>query len=184
MRKIKLYELLFSIDCDLADLHRSKTCPYCGAPLHASNYWRKPRGGPDDLPQELLLRHSFCCSNETCRKRSLPVSCRFWHRKVYWGVVLLMIVTLRQERTEGYSFGKLKRLFNVSTHTIKRWISYFKQVFPLSRVWQRIKGRIGIQLSTGQLPGTLVLFFIKQSPSIDIGLIRSIKLLSGGLEMG
>jgi len=183
LQKIKLYQLLFFIDCGLAESLRAKGCPICGAPLHVSNYLRKPRGGPDGIPEEFKIRHSFCCYREECRKRALPISCRFWHRKVYWSVVILIVTTLRQGRIKGYSAGKLQRMFKISHHTLKRWMLYFEQIFPLSRIWQRIKGRIGLNISQSDLPGAVILFFIEQSESVEVGVIQSIKFLSGAFEM-
>ena len=129
LQRITLYELLFQIDQELAEQKRTHNCPFCGSALHVSNYLRKPRGGPDNIPEKLLCRHSFCCSSESCRKRVLPISCRFWERKVYWGVVILVVMTLKQGRANGYGAGKLTRLFDISRHTLKRWIAYFKQAF-------------------------------------------------------
>ncbi|MBT4289146.1 MAG: hypothetical protein HOD92_17610 [Deltaproteobacteria bacterium] len=57
LQKIKLYQLLYLIDVYLAECLKAKACPYCGAPLHVSNYFRKLRGGPDNLPEEFLIRH-------------------------------------------------------------------------------------------------------------------------------
>lgn len=183
IQNAKLFQLLFLIDKDLAEMQKSRACPFCGSPIHTSNYFRKPRGGPDSLPDQLLIRHSFCCSAEGCRKRVLPVSCRFWDRKVYWGVVILVMMTLQQGRTDGYSIGRLKRLFGVSRHTLKRWIIYFKQVFPFSHTWQRIKGRIGFEIPPDVLPRALVLYFIKQAESTEKGLTQSVRFLLGGPAM-
>lgn len=183
IQKVKLYQLLFFIDKDLAEQQRIKACPFCGSSLHTSNYARKPRGGPDNLPDELLIRHSFCCSEEGCRKRVLPVSLRFWERKVYWGVVILVIMTLKQRRTEGYSAGKLIQLFGISRHTLKRWIHYFRQHFPFTRRWKQLKGLVGFEISPDLLPGALVLFLIERFESVEEGLIQSLRLLLGGVEM-
>ncbi len=183
IQKVKLYQLLFLIDENLAEQKRRKNCPFCGSPLHSSNYLRKPRGGPEDIPEDFLIRHSFCCSEEGCRKRALPVSCRFWERKVYWGVVILVIVTLRQKRSKGFSAGKLIRLFVISRHTLKRWMIYFEKIFPSTNKWKGIKGRIGLEISRDVLPGKLVLFFIEQFESEEKGLIESLRLLLGGPEM-
>jgi hypothetical protein len=183
LQKIKLYQLLYFIDVDLAECLRAKACPYCGAPLHVSNYFRKPRGGPDNLPEEFLIRHSFCCYNEGCRKRALPVSCRFWHRKVYWGAVILVVTTLRQGRTVGYSAGKLQKMFGISHHTLKRWMIYFEQIFPFSRIWQKCKGRIGFNISHSNLPGVVVLYYVKQFESAEVGVIQSLQFLLGGFDM-
>ncbi len=182
IQKVKLYNLLFLIDKDLAERQRDKTCPFCGSPLHYSNYTRKPRGGPDNLPEEYLIRHSLCCSNEGCRRRVLPPSLRFWGRRVYFGAVMLVIMTLHHRRTDGYSAGKLKKLFDISRHTLNRWINYFESIFPFSNQWQKVKGRIGIGISNNDLPAAVVSYFIKHSVSIEAGLIGSLRFLSGGLE--
>lgn len=180
---VKLYQLLFLIDQDLAELKRVKNCPYCGSSIHASNYLRKPRGGPDNLPETLSLRHSFCCSAEECRRRVLPASLRFWEKKVYWGLVILVTVTLKQGRAEGYSASKLKRLVGISRQTLKRWMLYFKRVFPVSDRYKRLKGHIGFEIDTGSIPSALVLFFIKRFESVEKGLLMSLQVLSGGAEM-
>ncbi len=183
LQKAKIFQVLYLIDEEIAERQRLEACPFCGSPLHYSNYLRKPRGGPDNLPEELLIRHSFCCAKEECRKRVLPVSCRFWNRKVYWGAVILVIMTLQQNRTEGYSAGKLMKLFAISRQTLKRWLDYFRQIFPSSSIWQRIKGHIGIEISPNDLPKVVVLFFIKQAESEQRGLINSLRFLLGGFKM-
>jgi hypothetical protein len=180
---IELFKILFFIDTDLAERFRLKACPHCGAPLHSANYPRSPRGGPENIPDQWLIRHSFCCSNEHCRRRALPPSCRFWDRKVYWGSVILVALTLRQGRHEGYSINKLTKKFGVSRHTLKRWITYFQEVFPISHRWKRIKGQISIFTSHDDLPGIVIHLFIRQSRNTMFGLINSIKFLSGGFEM-
>ena len=78
----RFWQFLFSVDLDMADTTRSKGCS-CGGRLHRADYPRKPRGGPDDLPEEYRQRLSFCCDRDGCRKRSTPPSVRFLGRKVY-----------------------------------------------------------------------------------------------------
>ena len=67
-RDASFWLFLLSIDQDLAESARKKPCP-CGGRLHCANYPRKPRGGPDDLPEQYRYRLSFCCDREGCRKR-------------------------------------------------------------------------------------------------------------------
>ena len=183
IQKVKLYHLLFLIDKDLAERQREKACPFCNSSLHYSNYTRKPRGGPDDLPEEYLLRHSLCCSNEGCRRRVLPESIRFWDQRVYFGVVMLVVMTLRQKRTDGYSASRLMKIFGLSRHTLKRWIIYFENIFPFSLRWRKVKGRMGIDMSNDDFPAVVVSYFIKHSVSASVGLIGSLAFLSGGLEL-
>ena len=183
IRNVKLYQLLFFIDTDLAEQKRGNSCPFCGAPLHTSNYLRKPRGGPGNIPEAFSIRHSLCCSAENCRRRVLPPSLRFWDRKVYWGIVILVTVVLRQQRTQGLSAGKIVQLLGISRHTLKRWIHYFTKIFPASDRWKRISGLTGVAPDTGSIPSTLVLFFIERSGSVEDGLIRSLQLFSGGVDV-
>lgn len=183
LQKIELFKILFYIDTDLAERFRQKACPYCSGTLHSANYDRKPRGGPGNIPDQWLVRHSFCCSRESCRRRALPPSCRFWDRKVYWGAVILVALTLKQGRYEGYSINKLSKIFGVARYTIKRWITCFKEDFPSSDRWKRIKGQINIYISHNDLPGTLIHFFIQELKNTEFGLINSIKFLSGVFEM-
>ena len=183
IRNVKLYQLLFFIDKDLADQKRVNACPFCGAPLHTFNYFRNPRGAPGNIPELLTLRHSLCCSAENCRKRVMPPSLRFWDRKVYWSIVILVTVVLQQKRTEGYSAGKIMKMVGISRHTLKRWIHYFKEVFPESGRWKRIRGRMGVEVGRGQNPSAIILFFIERSGSTEDGLIRSLQLFLGGADV-
>lgn len=179
LQKVKLFELLYQIDKDLAEQQRQKRCLYCGSPLHYANYTRKPRGGPENLPDEMCIRHSLCCSSEGCRRRILPCSLRFWERRVYFGVVMLVVTTLRQGRTEGSGASRLKHLLGVSVKTLKRWRQYFEAVFPFSRRWQTIRGNIAQGLLEGEFPGALVSWLIANRASASLGLVTALWLLSG-----
>ena len=114
LQKASHFSLLHRIDMDLARQHQQGGCPYCGGPLHQANYPRKPRGGPDAIPEECLLRFSLCCGREGCRRRSLPPSTRFMERRVYWRCVILVAMTLRQKRPDGMSANKLSRLLGLT----------------------------------------------------------------------
>lgn len=70
LQTTKLFHLLHRIDIDLAEQHQKGGCSFCGGPLHYSIYQRKPRGGPDELPEDLFIRFSLCCGNEDCRRRT------------------------------------------------------------------------------------------------------------------
>ncbi len=182
IRKVNLFYLLLLIDTDLAECKREETCPFRGSPLHYSNYARKPRGGPDSLPEKYLIRHSLCCSNEGCRRRTLPLSLRFWDRRVYFGGVMRVVMTLHHGRTGGYSTGKPMKIFGISRNTLKRWKSYFGSVFPLSSRWRKVRGRIGIVISNEDLPAAVVSYFSEQFSTAEKGLTGALRFLSGGLE--
>ena len=115
-----LFYLLHRIDLDLAKQQQLAGCPYCGGPLHHSNYERKPRGGPDTLPDHISIRLSFCCGKENCRRRTLPSSTLFMDRHVYFKSVILIVLTLRQNCPRKNSKARLVRMFGISRKTINR----------------------------------------------------------------
>ncbi len=162
LQKAKLYNLLFLIDCHFSETLKEKGCPFCNGALHQADYPRKPRGPFKSLSEEYQKRHSLCCSCENCRKRSLPPSCRFMGRKVYFWPVILIVMALRQNREESYSAGRLMRLFNIPRNTLKRWFQFFKECFSLLPQWQRVRGLIPTSISNHETPGNLLHFYLNR----------------------
>ena len=119
LRDASFWLFLFSVDQDLAETARQKACP-CGGRLHCANYPRKPRGGPDDLPEEYRYRLSFCCDRDGCRKRVTPPSVRFLGRKVYLGAVVILVAAMRQGPSPR-RVRELSDLFGADRRTIARW---------------------------------------------------------------
>ena len=142
LQKANLFHLLHQIDLDFSEQHRRQGCPYCGGPLHRASYERKPRGGPETIPEAFCIRLSLCCGRRDCRRRSLPPSCLFMGRRVYWGAVVLVVITLRQQRCSGASASKLRNLLDISHKTLVRWMRYFREAFPTSSQWQRLRGLV------------------------------------------
>lgn len=180
VEKANLFYLLHRIDLDLAEQIRRYGCRYCGSPLHYSNYQRKPRGGPDKLPDAYLTRHSLCCSASSCRRRVLPASCLFMGRRVYWGCVILVVMALRQQRPKGASIYKLQRLFKINYKTICRWIKYYRQVFPSTAQWRLLRGLVDPKLDDRRLPGSLLTYFLEQIGNEQQALVACLKFLSDG----
>ena len=175
LKKASLFRILHRIDTDLCSQLRQKRCPYCGGPLHQSNYERKPRGGPETIPDEYLIRQSLCCGRPECRRRSLPASCLFMGRRVYWGCVILVVMALKQNRPHATSARRIKEMFGISRKTLKRWIAYFRDEFPASIQWQRLRGRLASTVSNTALPAGLINYFVEifQSPQqAIIGCLR------------
>ena len=178
LEKVSLFRILHRIDKDLCEQLRQNGCPYCGGPLHQSNYERKPRGGPKNIPDECLVRQSLCCGRPDCRRRTLPPSCLFMSRRVYWGCVILVVMTLQQSRPDGPSARKIKEMFGISRKTLKRWIAYFRDQFPASSQWQRLRGRLASAVSNNKLPAELVHYFLKHFQSPQQAIIGCLKFLA------
>ena len=180
IQRVSLFYLLHRIDLDLAASQRQAGCPHCGGPLHQAPYLRKPRGGPERIPDEYRYRLSLCCARENCRRRVLPPSCLFMGRRVYWGSVILVVMTLRQQRPNGASASRLMRLFGVPPKTIRRWAAYFRDVFPRSAPWRRIRGRVIATVSDEKLPGSLVEHFLSCTPLPAMALTACLQFLAVG----
>jgi len=180
LQHVSLFSILHRIDKDLAEHCRQSGCPYCHGALHYASYYRKPRGGLEDVPSEYTLRLSLCCGREGCRRRVLPPSCLFMGRKVYWRAVILIVVTLRQGKPQRKSINKLQEMFSIPRKTIVRWIHYFRAIFPRSSQWQRLRGRLSGHVSNDNLPGELLKYFLSYSSSAAEGLIGCLRFLASG----
>jgi hypothetical protein len=99
-------------------------------------------------------------------------------RRVYWGIVILVAMTLRQSRPDGMSANKLKRLFGVTRKTLNRWALYFRDVFPSSAKWQGLRGRVSSWVQDSELPGALLRYFLLNSESPEKGLIACLRFLA------
>jgi hypothetical protein len=99
-------------------------------------------------------------------------------RLVYWGCVILVVMTLRQDRADGVSANKLRRLLGVTRKTLNRWTAYFRDVFPRSAQWQRLRGRVSSWVRDNELPGALLRFFLLNRESPEKGLIACLYSLA------
>lgn len=182
LQSTNLFHLLHRIDLDLAEQQQKAGCPFCGGSLHYSNYQRKPRGGPD-LPESLYKRLSFCCDKVKCRRRTLPVSTLFMDRRVYFRAVILIVTTLNQNKPQQYSKNMLSRMLGADRKTINRWLKYFHEIFPLSKIWQTVRGFLrGSSIVNHNLPGSLVEYYLVHSQSSKQGIINCLRLLTTGLQ--
>ena len=179
-QKTKLYSLLIHIELHLVAQTVQAGCPYCGGPLHHSNYMRKPRGGPEDLCEELMVRYSLCCGRTGCRKRTLPPSVLFMGRRVYWANVILIVVTLRQNKPQEYSKAALMRKFGMCRKTINQWIKWFHDIFPHTTQWQRIRGFVSSVVSDAHLPSSVLNYFHTIKNSWQEAVISCLKFLVSG----
>ena len=178
----RFFALLLTIDRDLADRVRAKGCP-CGGHLHQANYPRKPRGALASSDAEFRLRFSFCCDADSCRLRATPPSVRFLGRRVYLGVLVVLITALRQGPTpKGYA--ELTAQFGVDRRTIARWQMWWKEVFAASPFWRAARARIAALPEAVQFPRSLLLLF-GSGPRNTMKLLRFLSPItaSARLEM-
>jgi hypothetical protein len=184
-RDASFWLFLFSIDKDLARSTRKEACP-CGGRLHCANYPRKPRGGPDDLPEEYRYRLSFCCDRDGCRRRVTPPSVRFLGRKVYLFAVVILISAMRQGPSPR-RVRELSGLFGADRRTIARWQVFWREHFPQIPFWRVARGRLVPAVAIVVLPRSLLEAFHRtDDPCQDWGqLLRFLSpiTIAGGLKI-
>ncbi len=149
----QLYQLLDIVDVDLLQQAREKGCLLCGGRLHRSDYDRKPRGGP-----QWELRFSLCCAEEGCRRRHTPPSVRFMGRRVYAGLVVVlvsaMIHGLKPERVKV-----LREALKIDRRTLERWRQWWLGIFVDSSFWREARARFMPPLCQKTLPLSLCVSF-------------------------
>lgn len=148
------YFLLSRIDQSIADEVRKEGCP-CGSVLHSARYPRKPRGIRLALDDSYATRLSFCCAEDGCRRRRTPPSVRFLGRKVYLGVMVVLITALHHGLTPKRRRQLIESL-DISPQTLSRWRRWWRETFAQSRCWRAESGCFMPPVEVGQLPGALL----------------------------
>lgn len=180
LQRSNLFFLLYQIDLELAQACRKNGCLHCNGPLHQANYSRQPWGAPENMTDEQKIRQSLCCGHEGCRKRLLPPSSIYMGKKKYWSAVIVIVMALRQNKSKSPDVIKLMRMFSISYKTILRWRDWFKNIFPSTPHWMRLRGRISAQICSHQLPGNLLDYFIQSKGSAEAGLIGCLQFFASG----
>ena len=176
LHNARFWLFLFSIDQDLADTTRKQACP-CGGRRHCANYPRKPRGGPDDLPESYRTRLSFCCERDGCRRRATPPSVRFLGPKVYLAAVVILVTAMRQGPTPRGA-RKLSELFGANRRTIARWQLFWSEHFPETAFWKVARARLVPAVEIVALPRSLLDAFLRHANDALQGWGRLLRFLS------
>lgn len=176
----RFFDLLLKLDEDLAAEARRIGCG-CGGALHSARYERKPRGGPAGLGPASAVRFSFCCATEGCRRRVTPPSLRFLGRKVFFGVLVLLLPVLRDGPTPE-RLDRLCETFAVSVRTLRRWCRFWREAFVTSRLWQTVRGRFAAPVNAEDMPGSLLAAFSEISDTRDrvVALLRLVSPIGAG----
>jgi hypothetical protein len=147
----EFFEELEALDRAIARRVAASRCPACGGPLHAGNYPRKPRGGLVAPGGEaFLVRFSFCCGREGCRKRATPPSLRFLGRRVYLGVVVI-VASLVAQVLEAVS----AKVTGVPRRTARRWLAWWRGPFLATEVFFAVRASL-VGVDVGGIPRSIV----------------------------
>lgn len=179
LQDASFFEMLVRFDEDLAAEVRESGCA-CGGVLHSARYPRKPRGGPGAFGRERAMRASFCCAEDGCRRRTTPPSLRFLGRKVFFGVVVLLLPILREGPTPE-RVQRLEARFAVSRRTLYRWRHWWWETVSRSRWWQQQRGQFAGAID--KLPGCLLaaLGDIEVIPDRVVAALKLLASLPAGL---
>ncbi len=150
-----VYVLLLRFDADIAEGVKIDGCA-CGGVLHSAKYPRKPRGAR--LPDGYSTRHSFCCANDGCRRRRTPPSLRFLGRKVYVGIVVVLVTAMRHGVTDRRGM-ELRRAVGASRETLARWQRWWREVLPSTDFWKQAKALLREPIAIDELPLSLLAAF-------------------------
>ncbi|MFC1462595.1 hypothetical protein ACFLQU_03210 [Verrucomicrobiota bacterium] len=144
----RLFKLLEKVDWDIAQAAHEEVCRYCGGKLDCGNYTRKPRGGP-----RWDKRYSFDCSR--CRKRKTPPSVRFLGRRVYVGVVVVLVSAM-MHGLAPHRVERLRQELGIDEHTLKRWRAWWLETFVQNGFWKGARARFMPSLNEKAMPLSLV----------------------------
>lgn len=175
----KFFQFLFSLDEDLAEEARKGGCPICHGPLHQAHYPRKPRGWGLEPDEGIDRRFSFCCY--LCRRRRTPPSFRFLGRKVYVGVVLILVSALVGDASPRRR-KRLGEICGAADRTLGRWRTWWAEVFSQSKVWLgcsagiRLDGAPAVPIPLRLLHG----FRRKTLTDTALGVLRHLLPVTGG----
>ena len=144
-----------NVDADLAEVVRLQGCCHCAeGKLHRADYKRKPRGVPSwpDEPKRI----SFCCHREGCRRRHTPPSVRFLGRRVYGGVVAVLIPALAHGlKPERVAQIRKALDLKIDRRTLARWRQWWLGLFVASPFWKEARARFMPPLCQQTLPLSL-----------------------------
>ncbi len=164
------FVILAGMDFDLAEKTRKKGCLYCGGPLHYAPFLRKPRLHKK-LDSVFRKRYSLCCGREGCRRRVLPPSLIYLGRRVYLGVLVVLLTAL----SHGLTPRRRRRvcgILGVAPRTLERWRIWWKEEFPQTPFWRSVRGVFLPPLDEELLPAPLVAHFSPSTPKKLAQLMR------------
>ena len=151
LRDGRLFKLLEKVDWEIAQEAKEGGCEHCGEKkLHRGDYRRKPRGGP-----KWDKRHSFNCAGKDCRKRKTPPSVRFLGRKVYVGVVVVLVSAM-MHGVKPHRVERLRQQLGIDERTLKRWRAWWLENFVESGFWKGARGLFMPGLDGKVMPLSLV----------------------------
>jgi hypothetical protein len=173
-----LHHYLGKIDADLAQEVRRAGCLGClVGKLHSAKYKRKPRSGQKECLEE--RRYSFCCDQDGCRKRHTPPSVRFLGRRVYWGLMVVLVSAAHHGITPE-RMRVLREALGIDRRTLERWRQWWLESFVQSPYWKLARARFMPLLCERSLPLSLGRAFAVDLPGQLLALLKFLSPITTG----
>lgn len=148
----EFFKKMAQFDEEIVDQAAAGRCPFCGGPLHRSDFARKPRGAlMAAAGEEFVTRFSLCCGRDGCRKRATPPSLRFLGRRVYLGAVVIMASVIAQALATAKA---IRQATGVPARTSRRWLSWWRGAFLRTDVFVMLQARL-IGVVVEKLPASI-----------------------------
>ena len=133
----RVWAFLKTIDAAEAERCRSAGCPRCGGELHSASYPRKPHGLAPALRAD-ARRYSLCC--DSCRRRVMPPSARFFGRRFRVAPLFLVVSVL--VLTGGARLEAIGRRWGIPVMTLRRWRQWWQETLPATPAWRWKRGEL------------------------------------------
>lgn len=157
----------------------------CGGALHRGTFPRKPRDFPPGIDADCNTgepgpdqRLSYCCEREGCRKRHTPASVRFLGRRVYVGIIVVLVMVLGLCVSKDRGPAQAPEVA-VSRRTLGRWRRWWREDFPASVLWRATQGRLMPPVDASTLPASLLPRFGETLQEQVLRVLRLLLPLSG-----
>jgi hypothetical protein len=174
----EFFDGLLQIDEELARQVMKCGCRWCAlGRLHRGDFERKPRGAlVAPAGEEFVIRFSFCCNREGCRRRTTPPSLRFLGRRVYLGAVVIIAGIVACAL--GFT-AESRQLTGVPARTTRRWRGWWLGPFITTEVFMAVRARL-VGVAVDALPASIV----SRLPGSEAEQVRAMLQLLAPLTTG
>jgi hypothetical protein len=98
-------------------------------------------------------------------------------RRVYWRMVILVVVALRTQRPIGITMEKLKRDLCVDSKKVRRWQRCYRERISPGGAWKELGSRFASGLRPGQEIQSLITAFV-DGDDAESGMVRLLRFIA------
>jgi hypothetical protein len=107
----------------------------------------------------------------------LPKSVLFDGRRVYWRMVILVVVALRDQRCSGFTMDKLKADLGVDSKTVRRWQQCYRERLSPMGAWKELGSRLSSGLTSSPGIQSLYTAFVDENDP-ESGMVRLLRFIA------